>query len=408
MSTPQPAISQIGFADLLRPEVLADPYPLFRRLRQEDPVHADPGGRGWMVTRYQETQLVLSDRRLSARRILTAQRQHDVSDAVSNALSQQMLFMDPPDHTRLRALFSKAFTPSRMEALRSDVVAMVDRLLDAADARGGQIDFVRDFAVPLPVAVIARLLGVPASDHDRMLGWSHALGLLIGGRELSAQEAGSAQQGILAFVGYFRELIEQRRSAPADDLLSRLILVEEQGDRLSAEELIVNLMLLLAAGHSTTSHLLSSGLLALSRHPDQWQLLVADPQLATSAVNELLRFDGPVQATARQATEDLVLGDRTVRSGEPVTVFLGSANRDETQFDAPERLDLRRQTSRTLSFGHGVHTCLGAALARLEAQVVFGTLARRYPKLVMRADAIAHIPSVAFRGLQALPVELRR
>ncbi|HEX4376011.1 MAG TPA: cytochrome P450 [Steroidobacteraceae bacterium] len=402
------AISQIGFADLLQPQVLADPYPLFRRLRQEDPVHADPSGRGWMVTRHQEAQIALSDRRLSARRILTTQRQHDVSEAVSSALSLQMLFMDPPDHTRLRALFSKAFVPSRMEALRSDVAAMVERLFDAADAHGGQIDFVRDFAVPLPVAVIARLLGVPASDHGLMLDWSHALGLLIGGRELNAQEASSAQQGILAFVAYFRELIERRRSTPADDMLSRLIVVEELGDRLSTQELIVNLMLLLAAGHSTTSHLLSSGLLALSRHPDQWQLLVDDPRLATSAVNELLRFDGPVQATARQATCDLVLSDRTVRCGELVTVFLGSANRDEAHFDAPDRLDLRRPTARALSFGHGIHTCLGAALARMEVQVVLEALARRYPGFAVDADSVAHLPSVAFRGLLTLRVELRK
>ena len=407
MSAAQPDISRLGFADLVRPEVLADPYPLFQRLRHEDPVHNDPGGRGWMVSRYQDAEFVLSDRRLSAQRTLTAERQHDVSDAVRQALSRQMLFMDPPDHTRLRALFTKAFTPSRMEALRSQVATMVRTLFDAADARAGQIDFVREFAIPLPVTVIAQLLGVPASDHPLMLGWSHALGILIGGRELSVQEAQEAQIGIMAFVAYFRELIEQRRRTPAADMLSGLIQVEEQGDRLSTEELIVNLMLLLAAGHATTSHLLGNGLLALSRQPSQWQLLVSDPGLVPSAVNELLRFDGPVQATARVATEDLALGGRTIRKGDPVTVLLGAANRDETTFEQADRLNVRRQGARTLSFGHGVHTCLGAALARMEAQVAFDALARRFPRFMVDERGIERQPSIAFRGMRALPVALR-
>jgi cytochrome P450 len=211
---------------------------------------------------------------------------------------------------------------------------------------------------------------------------------------------------VLEFVKYFRDLIAERRDQPATDMLTGLIEVEEQGDGLSTEELIVNLILLLAAGHGTTTHLLGNGLLALSRFPDQWRYLTANPVMTSNAVNELLRFDGPVQVTGREATEDVPLADRTVARGERVTVLLGSANHDETRFADPDRLDLQRPSVRPLSFGHGIHTCLGAALARMEAQVAFSELARRFPRLSIAADAPQRNPSIAFRGLLSLPVAL--
>jgi cytochrome P450 len=400
-------IRHVGFEDMLRPEVLADPYPLFRRLRQQDPVHEDPEGRGWMVARYDDIAKILADRRFSAQRTLAMRAGQDTSSAVEAALARQMLFLDPPDHTRLRSLFTKAFTPQRMEALKPQVAATVTETLNRAADAGGDIDFIRDFAIPLPVTVIAQLLGVPTADRDSLRTWSVAFGKLINGRILSAQESVEAQMGVLEFVGYFRELIAERRQRPADDVLSGLIEVEERGDRLSTEELIVNLILLLAAGHGTTTHLLGNGLLALSRHRAEWQRLVAAPSVAPAAVNELLRYDGPVQATGRVALEDIPLANKTIRRGQPVTVLLGSANRDEDHFADPDNLDLQRTDGRLLSFGHGIHTCLGAALARMEAAVAFSALASRFPHLQVDDGAPEHNPSISFRGLLALPVSLR-
>jgi cytochrome P450 len=398
-------MKHVGLADLLRPEVLANPYPLFRRLRQEDPVHQDAGGRGWIVSRYDDVERVLADRRFSAQRV-PARQGPDTLSAVQAALSRQMIFLDPPDHTRLRGLFTKTFTPQRMEALKPHVAALVTDFLNQAEDAGGAIDFIRDFAIPLPVTVIAQMLGVPTVDRDRLRAWSVAFGKLINGRLLSAEESRDAQVGVMEFVNYFRDLIAERRQHPADDMLSGLIQVEEQGDRLSTEELIVNLILLLAAGHGTTTHLLGNGLLAFSRHPGQWAGLVAAPLVAPAAVNELLRYDGPVQATGRLALDDVPLADRTIKKGEHVTVILGSANRDESRFPAPDSLDLGRADGRPLSFGHGIHTCLGAALARMETQVAFGELARRFPKLEVDGAALEHNPSISFRGVVALPVVL--
>jgi cytochrome P450 len=398
-------MKHVGLADLLRPEVLANPYPLFRRLRQEDPVHQDAGGRGWIVSRYDDVEKVLADRRFSAQRV-PARQGPDTLSAVQAALSRQMIFLDPPDHTRLRSLFTKTFTPQRMEALKPHVAALVTGFLNQAEDAGGTIDFIRDFAIPLPVTVIAQMLGVPTADRDRLRAWSVAFGKLINGRILSAEESREAQVGVMEFVKYFRDLIAERRQHPADDMLSGLIQVEEQGDRLSTEELIVNLILLLAAGHGTTTHLLGNGLLALSHHPEQWARLVAAPVVAPAAINELLRYDGPVQATGRLALDDVALADRTIKKGEHVTVILGSANRDESRFPAPDSLDLGRADRRPLAFGHGIHTCLGAALARMETQVAFGELARRFPKLEVDAASLEHNPSISFRGVMALPIAL--
>jgi cytochrome P450 len=400
-------IRHVSFGDLLRPEVLADPYPLFRRLRQEDPVHEDPQGRGWIISRYDDVEKVLADRRFSAQRTLLASEGPGASSAVQAALARQMLFLDPPDHTRLRSLFTKAFTPQRMEALKPQVTTLVTEYLNRAeDAGGGAIDFIQDFAIPLPVTVIAQMLGVPTADRDRLRDWSVAFGKLINGRILSPQELADAQRGVLEFVNYFRDLIAERRQHPADDMLSGLIQVEERGDRLNTEELIVNLILLLAAGHGTTTHLLGNGLLALSRHPGQWQRLVAAPMVAPTAVNELLRYDGPVQSTGRQALEDVPLGNKIIKQGQRVTVFLGSANHDEAHFAEPDVLNLQRSDARPLSFGHGIHTCLGAALARMETQVAFSELARRFPKLEVDTAAPEHNPSISFRGLMLLPISL--
>jgi len=402
------ALDSFSLQDLLQPELLADPYPVFRQLRLEDPIHEDPTGQGWIVSRYDDVSFVLSDRRFSAERVLSKSSESAPVSPAEAALARQMLFLDPPDHTRLRALFTKAFTPNRVESLRPQILELTTELLDAAEAAGGRVDFINDFAVPLPVAVIAQMLGVPLADRDRLRIWSIAFGRLISGRLLSPAESIEAQRGILAFIQYFRELIEQRRKYLKNDMLSDLIAAEEMGDRLSTEELVVNLILLLAAGHGTTTHLLGNGLLALGRNPRQWQLLAHVPSVASSAVSELLRFDPPVQATVREALEDVHIRGKTIGQGQRVTVLLGSANRDEDHFRDADTLDLRRSGSRTLSFGHGIHTCLGAALARLEAQVTFSELARRFPNLSVHVEAPEWMPSIHFRGLESLPIALIR
>lgn len=401
-------IASLSLQDLLRPDILANPYPVFRRLRLEDPIHADPSGQGWVISRYDDVATALTDRRFSAERAAPRNGEKSQANPVQAALALQMLFQDPPNHTRLRALFSKAFTPHRVESLRPQILEMTTDLLNATEESGGEIDFIHDFAIPLPVTVIAQMLGVPVTDRERLRAWSVAFGQLINGRVLSPEESKRAQQGILEFIQYFGALIEQRRREPQNDMLSELVAVEEQGDRLSTEELIVNLILLLAAGHGTTTHLLGNGLLALSQNPEQWQLLASDPGIAGAAVSELLRFDGPVQATARATIEDVQIGGKTIPKGQVVTMLLGSTNRDETHFPEPDRLDLRRSGTRTLAFGHGIHACLGAALARIEAQVAFGELARRFPALSVDSEKLDRAPSVNFRGLQSLPVALRR
>jgi cytochrome P450 len=400
-------IKSLTMQDLTRPEVLEDPYPIFRNMRRQDPIHQDPQSQGWMVTRYKDVSSILSDRRFSAERLASNQNAEGRQNSVHAALSRQMLFLDPPDHTRLRSLFTKAFTPRRLELLRPQVVELATDLLERAQGKGQGADFMVDVAGPLPVIVIAQMLGVPREDWQEVRGWSGSFGRLISGRALSPSESSEAQRGVLAFVDYFGKLIEQRRTDPQNDMLSDLIAVEESGDKLSKQELIVNLILLFAAGHGTTTHLLGNGLLALLRTPSQWKLLCEDDSLAPAAVNEFLRYDAPVQATSREALENVELGGKTILKGSRVTVFLGSSNHDEEQFERADELQIARTGPRILSFGHGVHTCLGAALARLEAQVVFVELSQRFPQTQLVGNTFGRLPSFTFRGVSSLPVMLR-
>ncbi|WP_242538915.1 cytochrome P450 [Trinickia acidisoli] len=359
-----------------------------------------------MLTRYDDIALVMSDLRFSAERVLPRDRADGGATLMSMALARQMLFLDPPDHNRLRKLFAKAFTPRRLEGLRPHIAEIANGLLDRAATAGIRIDFIGDFAAPLPVAVIAQMLGMPREDWPRLRVWSRAFGQLIAGRTLCASEFQQAEQDIGAFIEYCRGLITQRRQCPENDMLSDLIAVEEMGDRLSEQELIMNLILLFAAGHGTTTHLLGNGLLALLTHPDQWRRLLDDESIMSTAVNELLRFDAPIQVTSREASEDILLAGKLIRAGELVRVFLGSANRDPEHFTDPDTLDVRRSGARILSFGHGIHTCLGSALAKLEAEIAFTELIRRFPHARIEEQALQRAPSVSLRGLRRLTVTL--
>jgi cytochrome P450 len=384
------------------PEFVADPYPTYHRLRAEDPVHRSPLG-FWVLTRYEDVVSVLRDPRCAKEPMVAA-----VSARLGipqGVIGLSMLDRDPPDHTRLRGLVSKAFTPRVVETLRPRIQAVVDDLIDRA-APAHEMDLIEAFAYPIPVIVICEMLGVPVEDHERFKGWSLDLArgldsVMLGPDSEVAQKSGLARQGLAA---YFRELIAERRAAPRGDLLSALIAAEEAGDRLSENELLATCILLLVAGHETTVNLIGNGTLALLRHPDQKERLRQNPGLIVSAVEELLRYDGPVQRTARTPTEDVTIGGRTIGKGEIVMPFLGAADRDPAQFPEPDRLDITRTDNRHIAFGWGIHFCLGAPLARVEGQIAINTLVRRLPKLALATDRPQYRQSLTLRGLTALPV----
>ena len=394
--------------DVLLPQNRPDPYPVYEALRAVGPVCRDAAWGSWMVTGHAEVSEALRDPRFSARRLgldlsWLPESQREAVAPVLQAITRQVLFLDPPDHTRLRALTTRAFTPRVVERMRENIQAIVDDLLDRVQDTG-QIEVIADLAAPFPAVVIAELLGVPQEDRDRFRRWSDDFVVFLDGTGLDAEAMGRVMISLGEFLAYFQALVRRRRNSPRDDLLQALIEAEERGDTLSEEELLTNCMLLLAAGHETTTNLIGNGLLALLRHPEQLEALRDDPALVPSAVNELLRYDPPVQLTARRAMEDVALGGQLIHAGEPVNVILAAANPDPSQFADPGQLDIRRRENRHLSFGHGIHFCPGAALARLEGQIALTTVLRRLPNLALATDGLRWSESVTFRALEALPL----
>jgi cytochrome P450 len=385
------------------PDFVANPYPMYHRLRTEDPVHKSPLG-FWVLTRYEDVVSVLRDPRLGKEALGAFVAQRFGVPPSSSGLGLSMLDRDPPDHTRLRGLVSKAFTPRVVEGLRPRIQEIVDGLLDHAEDRRG-MDVIEEFAYPIPVNVICEMLGVPAADHERFKGWSLDLARSLDATLFGAPEVlrrgTEARQGL---SDYFRGLIATRRASPRADLLSSLIAAEEAGDKLNETELLATCILLLVAGHETTVNLLGNGTLALLRHPDQLRLLREQPGLIVSAVEELLRYDGPVQRTARIPDVDVTIDGHTIAAGDMVMPFIGAADRDPAQFPDPDRLDLQRADNRHIAFGWGIHFCLGAPLARLEGQIAINTLVQRFPKLALATDRPRYRQSLTLRGLEALPV----
>ena len=383
--------------DFFTPEVRADPWPVYARLRVEDPVHRGPAG-DLMLLRYADCQGVLGDSRFSSN---PAHEREPSVGSVREAGSNLLLFLDPPDHTRLRRLVGKAFTPRVAESLRPRIESLVEELLDEVEGES-EFDVLTALAYPLPVVVICELLGVPVDDRDSLKDWSSAASRLldpdVGGDTL--------EQGVMAAFGlasYFTELFDERRRDPRDDLVSALVAAEEEGDRLSPEELQSITVLLFIAGHETTMNLIGNGTYALLRYRDQFERLAADPGLARGAVEELLRFDGPVHVTARAAVEDAEVGGVPIPAGDRVVVVLGAANRDPAQFDDPDGLDIGREDNRHLTFSHGIHFCLGAGLARVEGQVAIPALLRRFPDLELAAES-TYREHLVLRGLNELRV----
>ncbi|MFL5283119.1 MAG: cytochrome P450 [Rhodopila sp.] len=390
------------------PAFVANPYPLFDQLRATAPVWKAPFGR-WFLTRYDDCNLLLRDRRfgkdyadpeaLMRRFGPTALQEPAVVE-----LTHMMLMRDPPDHTRLRGLVTKAFTARRIEALRRRVRDMTERLLDPV-VGAGRIDAIRDLAFPLPVMVICELLGIPDADRDHFVKGSTSGAPLLNPTPPTRAELDAANASTQASGLYFQALFEQRRREPRDDLITQLVQAEEAGDRLSTAELRANVNLLFAAGHETTVNLIGNGLVSLLRQPDQWRILRDDPSLIPNAVEEILRYESPVQAVSRVLTEPMELGGTPLDRGELLVALIGAANRDPAVFDDPNRLDVTRKDPNPLSFGGGIHFCLGAQLARIEAAEVFGVLLRRIPNLrLAEPDHVAWRPSFVLRGLTELPV----
>ncbi|MFB7874836.1 cytochrome P450 [Nocardia sp. NPDC056064] len=392
-------------------EFFDDPHAHYRRWRAAGPVHRvrfpDEVVR-WVIVGYPEARAALADPRLRkdmarAAAILDGKRDADPIDPESLVLLTHMLSTDPPGHTRLRKLVNKAFTTRRVAGLRPRIEQITEDLLDAM-ATAAEVDLMDVFANPLPVTVICELLGVPFADRADFQSWTRSL---VGVPGEADEERSAAAK---AMTRYLSELVRAKQSHPADDLLSHLVLADDEGDRLTDHELVAMAFLLLVAGHETTVNLIGNGVYALLRHPDQWRALVADPAGVPAAVEEFLRFDGPVDmATVRFTAEPVTVGDTEIPEGELVYVALSAANRDPARFSDPDALTVDGPASGHLAFGHGIHFCVGAPLARLEAEIAFTALQRRYPGLRL-ADPASNPhwqTSTLIRGLRELPVRLR-
>jgi cytochrome P450 len=404
----QAALNQpapVRLIDITNAEFKQFAYPFYAGLRAENPVYRAKIGQmnAWLVTRYDDVLTVLKDPRFvkDQRKAASADDKRPWMPKFVEALAHNMLDQDDPNHARLRALVHKAFTPRRIEELQPRIQAIADQLLDAQRGAAG-MDLIESFALPLPLTVIAELLGVPSADHDRFHRWSKAMLLTP-----TTFNMFRSLPAIWQFMRYMRRQLDLRRTRPSDDLLTALVEAEEGGDRLTADEQVAMVMLLLIAGHETTVNLITSGTLALLQHPDQLRLLREQPELIKSAIEELLRFTNPVETTTeRFAGEDLVLGGQQIRRGELVLAVLASANRDERHFARPDILDITREKNRHLAFGYGIHFCLGAPLARMEGQIAISTLLRRLPdlRLAVPAETLRWRPTPIVRGLEKLPV----
>ena len=391
----------------LSPDVIRDPYPHYERLRTSDPMHVTAHG-AFLASRHAEVSLVLRDKRFGKDFVDRTIRRYGpkiMEEPIFRSMSHWMLQQDPPDHTRLRGLVVKAFTARRVEDMRPRIQEVVDRTIDAVIARG-HMDLIEDFAYRLPVTIICDMLGIPEEHREVFYKSSRDGGRILDPVPLTPAEIAEANMGHAMAKMYFEQLFELRRRNPGDDLTTQLVQAEEAGSRLTNEELIANIILLFGAGHETTVNLIGNGLLALHRNPDQLALLKADPSLISNAIEEFLRFDSSVQMTGRVALEEIEdLGGKRIPKGESVLCLLGSANRDPAVYsDRPDRLDITRPNVKPLSFGGGIHFCLGAQLARIEAEIAISTLLRRIPDLRLDdAENPQWRPTFVLRGLKQLP-----
>ena len=407
-----PVVGQLEPFNPLSPEFRAAPYPVYRRYREENPVHCSvpPGEAGpgfWYLFRYTDISAALRDPRLGRElhRVESpefAPAAPERTEPFYEMAGRWMLYRDPPNHTRLRALVNKAFTPATVEKLAPRIAENAEHLLDVVETHGS-MDLIGDFAFPLPLIGLGEMLGVRSADLRQFRDWSNALSAAIDqNRTPGVYE--QASQATLALTKYFEEIFEERRACPQDDLMSRLIAAEEQGGHLNEDEITATCILLLGAGQETTVDLIGNSVLSLLRHPDQWELLKQRPDLVPFAVEELLRFESPVQMTARVALEDVEIGGHLIRRGAKVTMVLGSANHDPSIFSVPEKLDITRNAKAHLGFGLGIHYCIGAPLARIGGRIALEALLRRLPELRLNNSIPDWREGPVFRGLKQLPL----
>jgi cytochrome P450 len=402
----------LSMANLARPEVRADPYSLYARIRSEDPVHWDEPMGFWVITRYADLVHGLHEPCFSKAQGMTTAlgRYPDDEQALATPiyrfLSKQLLYADPPYHAHLRGLMNKAFTPRVVEGMRGSIQRLVDELLDVAPA-SGPWDVISQFAYPLPVRVILNMLGLPPSDRERFKEWSDDFGATIGVvRRTPRTQLEKSGRSLAAFATYIDNFQASHCLGGHDDLLTALFNAEEQSSRLSREELVANAMLLLFAGHETTSNLIGNGVLALLRHPDQMQMLRDNPERLPDAIEEMMRYDSPVHVVWRLATEDIELGGQVIRKGQMVNFMLGAANRDPEQFPEPDRFDITRNAGKQVDFGLGTHFCLGSPLARLEAPIAFASLLRRLARMRLATQDLEYKEQPVFHALKALPISV--
>ncbi len=406
--TPRDTNRRLSLFQLLDPVALADPYPLYHRLRSEDPVHWDPFLHTWVVTRYEDVMTVL--RACSAERTPTPQQLTalgmEAFAPIAEVMVRQMLYLDPPEHTRMRMLAAKEFTGRRVELLRDHIGDIVHRLLDAVQERG-TMDVVADFALPLPAIVSSEMLGLPTEDWPQLTRWTRSFAELLGNFQHNPVRAATVQKTVHDMTAYFRHTLRARSSAP-DGLLHALKTAmdgEVDGDRFTEDEIIANTIITMVGGLETTTNLIANGMLALLQHDDQWQRLLAEPALIQPAIEEFLRFESPIQHTARVAPDDDELGGKRIRKGQAIIAVIAAANRDPERFRDPDRLDIGRPDNRHLAFGAGAHHCFGAPLARLEAQIAFSALVERMRRMRLAPGPLTWRKNAgAFRGLESLHV----
>ncbi len=398
-------LDALSLYHLLDPEVLADPYPLYHRLRTQDPVHWDPFLHAWVVTRYADVLNVLL--KFSADRTPTPEKLAEIGlsalGPIAHVMVRQMLFLDPPAHVRLRSLASQAFSPRRVEVLRSHIQDITNSLLDRVQSNG-RMDVIGDLAEPLPCIVTAEMLGVPTTDHRQLKAWSQDFAEMLGNFQHNPNRALGILRSVEEMTRYFRSAMKEQRLRPRGGLISSLMSAEIQGDRLSEEEVIANCIVTMVGGQETTTNLIGNGILALLRHPNQLQKLRSDLSLIPNAVEELLRYESPSQHTARLAPEDTILGGKLIRKGQAAIAVMAAANRDPERFPNPDQLDIERADNRHVAFGWAAHFCFGAPLARIEGQIAFESILRRSPSLALQTASLTWRNNLGLRGLTALPI----
>ena len=398
--------TDLSLCHLLDPKVLANPYPLYQRLREQDPVHWDPFLHAWVVTRYPDVITVLH--KYIADRTPTPEQLSAMGCSALNPIAQvmvkQMLFMDGATHTRLRSLASAAFSTRRVEAMRTHIQEIANRLIDGFVAKG-RLELISEFAEPLPAIVTAELLGVPTSDYPQLKDWSATFAEMLGNFQHNPDRSARVLRAVEEMTLYFRAAIQELKRTPREGLIHSLLTAEVDGERLTEEEVIANSIVTMVGGQETTTNLIGNGMLTLLRHPESLAQLRDNPELIQSATEELLRFESPSQHTARLAPADVVIGSKQIKKRQAVIAVMAAGNRDPERFPDPDRLDLTRQDNRHLAFGWAAHFCFGAPLARMEGQIAFATLLNRLPEISL-ADSTPLVwrENLGLRGLKALPV----